>query len=144
MTALSSALHRFESGYIVLTGSPGSGKSTLLTRLLRADDRLAATTRTFQARRRVWVTGLSVSLGATPGSVKFTSGTGPTNITLTEWWGSVTPIWLVHRVGIIPRGRATYRQAALPRLERGGLTPSGCRVPVLLPVVVPVEPPIFS
>jgi hypothetical protein len=42
VTALSGSLNRFDSGYIVLTGSPGSGKSTLLTRLLRADDRLAA------------------------------------------------------------------------------------------------------
>jgi hypothetical protein len=42
VTALSGSLDRFDSGYIVLTGSPGSGKSTLLTRLLRADDRLAA------------------------------------------------------------------------------------------------------
>lgn len=39
---LSAALDRFDSGYVVLTGSPGSGKSTLLTQLLRADDRLAA------------------------------------------------------------------------------------------------------
>ena len=40
--ALSTALDRYDQGYVVLTGSPGAGKSTLLTRLLRADDRLAA------------------------------------------------------------------------------------------------------
>ena len=40
--AMSTALDRFDQGYVVLTGSPGSGKSTLLTRLLRTDDRLAA------------------------------------------------------------------------------------------------------
>ena len=42
VAALSTALDRFDSGYVVLTGSPGAGKSTLLTRLLRADERLAA------------------------------------------------------------------------------------------------------
>jgi hypothetical protein len=42
VAGLSDALDRFDSGYVVLTGSPGAGKSTLLTRLLRADERLAA------------------------------------------------------------------------------------------------------
>jgi hypothetical protein len=42
VAGLSRALDQFESGYVVLTGTPGSGKSTLLTRLLRTDDRLAA------------------------------------------------------------------------------------------------------
>ena len=42
VAALSTALDRHDSGYVVLTGSPGTGKSTLLTRLLRADERLAA------------------------------------------------------------------------------------------------------
>jgi hypothetical protein len=40
--ALAAALEGFDSGYVVLTGSPGAGKSTLLTRTLRTDDRRAA------------------------------------------------------------------------------------------------------
>ena len=40
--ALSTALEHYDSGYVVLTGSPGAGKSTLLTRTLRTDDRRAA------------------------------------------------------------------------------------------------------